>query len=269
MDSCIEIDSFNPYETRFPNRKLVTIDTLKLIKLLRQQGFNVIVLPQNDMQVQYLFKKGIVQIFADQINILVRNLPTTVIMGLIINYIQKQLDKPRKKRQDSKTINENIFITENSTNITNDLNGRKYLKGELTDIAKKKKQEIDDFGKCFNQKSPYPDMPTPILLEHKPRIVGWGRIADDEHGLKIEEGLILDKNILRKIGTGKIKGASITGIAEKSVCSICNSNYVECNHITGDIYEDKECTNTIWEATIIELSLVKEPINSKCLVNLK
>jgi hypothetical protein len=59
MHQVIEIDSFNPYENRFPNRKLVDNDTLKLIKILRQQGITVTVRPDNGQPLQYLFRKGV------------------------------------------------------------------------------------------------------------------------------------------------------------------------------------------------------------------
>ncbi len=87
--------------------------------------------------------------------------------------------------------------------------------------------------------------------------------------MEIERCKIVDKTIFRKINKGKIKGASITGIAEQSKCSICNSNYVECNHIVGEIYDGIACKNSIEKATIVELSLVKTPTNPECLVSIK
>lgn len=67
---------------------------------------------------------------------------------------------------------------------------------------------------------------------------------------------------------GKYKGGSVTGIAKKSICSICNSNFTKCNHISGQIYNEKECYNSIVEADLIEVSIVKQPINTETFVKL-
>jgi hypothetical protein len=117
-------------------------------------------------------------------------------------------------------------------------------------------------------KSPIPVLPFPILLEHKPLIIGWCRLQETGKGLEIEKGVITDKNAYRKLQQGKFKGASVTGIAKKSICSICESNYVECNHISGETYDGVSCSNRIIEADLIEVSIVKQPINVQTFVKL-
>ena len=62
---------------------------------------------------------------------------------------------------------------------------------------------------------------------------------------------------------------SVTGIATKTECSICKSDFVYCEHISGEKYDGKKCYNTIVETDYVESSIVKEPINSQCLIDYK
>ncbi|PSL42396.1 hypothetical protein CLV51_11334 [Chitinophaga niastensis] len=266
MRRYIEIDSFNPYEKYFPNRKLVDKDTLTLIKLLREDGHDVIIKPRNDIPVQYLFKKGILEFFTNPFYAYLSSIPTGIVLNLISDYLKKKLE--RKPEVTKKEIYNNIIIIDNSKNIFSNLDGKNFTKGEQIDLKKKKEKIQANFGQCLDLRSPYPNLPTPIFYEHKPRIVGWSSIIVDDMGIKIKDSQIIDKNIFRKIETGKIKGGSMTGIAEKSVCSICGSDYVNCNHIAGEKYNNNDCINHIEKATGVEFSLVKNPINPECLVSI-
>lgn len=136
------------------------------------------------------------------------------------------------------------------------------------EMEEKKKIKKKLFKKSFELKSPFDDLPTPIFLEHEPKIVGWCKLINDDYGLKCEM-IILDKLTKRRIKQNRLNGLSITGIATKTQCSICNSDYVYCNHIAKNIYDNKECYNTILETDYVETSIVKEPINSQCLINYK
>lgn len=121
---------------------------------------------------------------------------------------------------------------------------------------------------CLKVKSPFLGLPFPIFLDHQPIIIGWCRLEEADKGLEIQKGIITDKNIYKKIQQGKYKGGSVTGIAKKSTCSICNIDYADCNHISGKKYNGKSCNNYIVEADLIEVSIVKEPVNSQALIKL-
>lgn len=267
MDKRIEIDSFNPYENIFPNRKLIDKDKLKLIKVLRQNGFEVIVKPDNDTPLQYLFKKGLREILADPLFAYAINTTSAVVATIFTNYIQKLLEG--KSNQNVINIYNNVMITDNSKSKTINLNGKIISAGELKDLGQKRKALKESYAKSMSLSSPYLTLPTPVYLEHTPKLVGWAKLNLNDETLEIEDCKIVDKNVHRKIEQGKIKGASITGIAEKSNCSICNQDYVHCNHISGDTYDGIMCTNSVIKATPIELSLVKSPINPQCIVQLK
>lgn len=256
----IEIQTFNPYESIYPNRKVVTREGLILIKTLRSEGYDVVVKLNDKRPIEYLFKKGEISFLSDPIVQLIISVPSGIIIGLITNMIQKRIEKEKHST--------NVIIIDNSTNtIINSFN-KKISKGALKDTTKKKKSYANSIEECLKVKSPYPGLPFPILLDHKPIIIGWCRLADTDVALEIEKGIITDKNVYRKMQNGKYKGGSITGIAKISTCNICNSNYVDCNHIAGNTYDGKECTNSIVEADFIEVSIVKEPVNTQTFIKL-
>jgi len=258
----IIIDSFNPYESRFPNRKLITRDTLILIKYLRSVGYEVIIEPDNKQPIQYLYKNGISEFFADPVNLTLIGIPIAILTNIISNQIQKLLDK-------QETINKsniNIKIDNSTVNYN-------YL-GEIQDnsnsklITKNRKELKEGFNKCFEIKSPYDNLPVPVFKEHKPIIVGWCRLWSDDIGLR-SEMIITDKVVKKRVAQNRLKGLSVTGIATKTECSICKSDFVYCNHIPGKKYKGEECFNTIMETDYVETSIVKEPINSECLIDYK
>lgn len=267
MDRVIEIESFNPFENHFPNRKLITRDTLKLIKHLRQQGYDVVVLPKNDTPVEYLFRKGIQDIFSNPVYMFLIGLPTGIIINIISNYIQKALDGNGATGSIINVTN-NFYIESTTENKIYNLNNTIIHDSQRKDSKKKHDKIKKEFSSCLDISSPYSDLRVPIFLEHQPKIIGWCNLKVDETGIIIEDSRIVDKNVFRKIKTKKIKGASITGIAEKSTCSICKKDYVDCIHISGEDYGADHCTNTIEKATAIEISLVKNPVNTNCIVSI-
>lgn len=258
----IKIDSFNPYESRFPNRKLITRDTLILVKELRSQGYKIVIEPEDDRPIEYLYKKGLTQLFADPINVILIGIPISIVTNIISNKIQKLIDGEEKI--DKSNINIKI---DNSNNVYNYL-GEPQDKDNVKSIIKRRKEDKEGFNKRFEIKSPRGDYPIPIFLEHKPRIVGWCKLWSDEIGLK-SEGFITDKIVKRRISQNRLNGASVTGIATKAECSICSLNYVECNHIAGEKYNNNICSNFIIKTDFVETSIVKTPINSQCLLGWK
>lgn len=258
----IKIDSFNPYENRFPNRKLVTRDTLLLIKLLRSEGYEVIVEPENDQPLEYLYKKGITEFFADPVNITLIGIPIAILTNIISHELQKLFDK------DDTLDKANINITIDNSNNTYNYLGKPQEKNNTKRIKKKRKELKDGFSNCFEIKSPYYDLPTPVFLEHKPKIIGWCELWSDEEGLK-SKMIITDKVVKRRISQNRLNGLSVTGIATKTECSICKSDFVYCEHIPRKKYKGKKCFNTIIETDYVESSVVKEPINSQCLIDFK
>lgn len=264
MEKIIEIESFNPYESKFPNLKLVNKGTLELIKRLRLAGFEVKVKPDDEKPVKYLFKKGLHDFFSNPVYLFLAGIPTGIMINIVSNIISDIIKNWNTTSSDGR----NIIIVNNYLNEMVDLNKKNISKGENNDRKKKLKNEKKAFEKCFSIQSPYPHLPTPIFNQHKPEIVGWCSLDVNDKGLIMEDSVITCKQIKKKLQNGVLKGLSVTGISEVSICNICKNNYVECNHIAGQIYNKKKCGNEVHEATLIEVSLVKTPINEKCLIDL-
>jgi hypothetical protein len=264
MKKTIEIDSFNPYDSIFPNRKVVSRDILILIKTLRSDGYTVIINPNDDKPVEYIFKKGISHFLSDPLNSLIVTVFTSIAATLVSNYFQKIIDKGKE----SEKKNDNIIIVDNSANtIINSFN-KKIAKKQISEKRKERKLISDNFKRCLKTKSPIPGLPWPILLNHQPKIIGWCRLKSTNVAIEIDKGIITNKAVYRKMKEGKYKGGSITGIAKVSTCNICNSNYVNCNHIAGKKYNKEICYNKIIEADLIEVSVVKEPINTATFIKM-
>jgi len=57
---------------------------------------------------------------------------------------------------------------------------------------------------------------------------------------------------------------SYGGFVKESHCSICNSDYGDCDHIKGKLYNGKMCTRNITEVELEEVSMVENPANKHC-----
>lgn len=238
------------------------MDTLILVKYLRSEGYDVVIEPNNGKPIEYLYKKGMSELFAYFANIILVGVPMGVITNIISNKIQKLLDK--EKIFNKNNINIKIDNSINNYNCYGELQDKENCK-----VIEKNRQELKDgFEKCFEIKSPYDNLPTPIFLEHQPKIVGWGRLWIDDKGLRTEIK-IMDEVTKREISQNRLNGLSVTGIATKTECSICKSDFVSCNHIPGEIYGGEKCSNKIFKTDYVETSIVKEPINSQCLIDYK
>ena len=71
---------------------------------------------------------------------------------------------------------------------------------------------------------------------------------------------ITDEQTKLRIECDDLIGFSVGGIIQKSTCFICKKDYVACNHITGQIYDGKECVVRIDKILIADFSVVKNPV---------
>lgn len=55
-------------------------------------------------------------------------------------------------------------------------------------------------------------------------------------------------------------------VAEASECSICRSEYGECEHVKGRVYMGQICSRIYTKFTIVEFSMVDDPANKHCRV---
>lgn len=118
-------------------------------------------------------------------------------------------------------------------------------------------------------RSPSPRFrPTPLFLRHTPQIVGWGRMDFDSRAMRVRDVKVTDPGVIALLDQRVLRGLSVGGIGTELRCSICDSDYILCDHIAGHTYSGRECLNRINKAICAEISLVDEPVNASCLVDL-
>ncbi|GLU56452.1 hypothetical protein Dfri01_59130 [Dyadobacter frigoris] len=267
----ISIKSFNPYEYRFPNRKVLTLGEVHLIKELKAKGFNVDILPMDHRPVDYIFRKGessSLEFLWPFVLILWQELPKEIILSTISDWYRKTFFQSKNLKAVSESAASNIVIIENFNGSMYNLNGSAL---EPLHTAKKL-TEIQDLQESYRQsfltKSANDHLPTPIFRQHSPQIIGWAKISINEIGMHIDDSIITDKQAWNDVKSKKLKGFSVAGIATKSICNICNSSYVICEHVSGQEYYNVECYNAITAALFVECSLVEQPSYSECMVEI-
>jgi len=251
------IECYNPYESRFPDRKVISRGQLHIIKVLRMNGIDYELLPNDSRKINFLAQKEWASLLTDPIFLTLYNISLGIISGLITNMILKTFQEDKDK-----------IIFKDADGSYLNYEGKNIRSSDVVKIIEKLKNNKDDFGKSFSTPSPFPDLPHPVNLEHTPKIVGWGLVGHDEKGMIMKELRITCKQTWERIQNGEIKGFSIGGLVSESKCRICNSDYTECNHITGQLYGGKECIAELNKLDLAEVSVVKEPSNPLANINI-
>ncbi|MEO6149295.1 MAG: hypothetical protein ABIN95_04385 [Mucilaginibacter sp.] len=265
MKPIVTIETFNPYESLFPNRKLVDRDAILLIKFLRREGYDVKLMPDDGKPVEYLFKKGIREWLSDPIVAFFTGVTSTVIGTLASNFLQSLMTRTEKGTINH--ININNLVLKTPDGLTSLINGLQVNDSHVNNIRVSNKHLVESYNLAFSIPPPKNKYPIAIFLEHKPTIVGWCNVEDRPVGLWVD-GYLEDLRLRQQINSGIYKGLSITGISKKTICSICEKDYIACSHISSECYDGKICASHLLESDFVEVSIVKEPVNTTCLVNL-
>lgn len=264
----IKIQSFNPFEARYPGHKVVSYDTLLLIKRLRQQNIQIIVLPEDKRPVEYLFRKGVSDLFSSPMFWYIVSIPTNIAINLISDAIIEMFKKRKQSNICQLSNIKNIFINYNNGSQVVYLDGSQANKSEVDQAIESAKRSEADYARSLDVASPDKDFPLPIFLEHTGQIVGWGNASIDVKGIRVKSK-ITDDLALRMIVSGQLKGFSIAGISQKSICSVCKTDYILCNHIAGETYKGINCTNKLMKVLVTDISVVSEPVNKDCYFEIK
>lgn len=267
----ITFKSYNPYEFLHPNLRVVSWETLDLIKSLRLQGYEVIVDPNNGKKLNYLVQKGWYEKLSDPIFLAVVNIP----ISFLTSYLASWVYEYRKNKQalneeaNEKVIDFIIEYTEKGRKLRFNHKGEEISDEKFKHILKVISDKIESFAKSQKNYREVRFHPIPIYLEHTDRVVGWAdKYSIDETGVKLDCILIKDDETYERIEKGELKGLSVGGIVTKSTCQICKKDYVDCNHITGFSYGKKICTNGIDKILLVEMSIVKTPIQPLALIQI-
>jgi len=262
------IQAFNPHEATHLGHKVVSEETLTLIKLLREQGNRVLVEPDDGRPVEYLFRKGFTQFFSDPLVIgFGLGVASSVVATIITNGVNWIWQHRRKEHIFmSAPKYSNILLKNTADESLFSYTGEPLESAALDRLLSSAQQIKDEFRLAARSRSKYPELKVPIFLEHTAQLVGWCDLEYKEGRLFSEHVYIFDKVALLKVKRGDLRGMSIAGIAKESICSICRSSYIECNHIGGVTYGSDYCHNTIKQATLINVNLVARPINQDCYI---
>ena len=255
----ITFQSYNPYEARYPGLRVVPRETLHLLKVLRSQGFKVIVEPENGTKLYYLAEKGIREFLADPIVATVVGVSLSFIVNLISSWVY---DRLKHQPQPDDQVNLILEFDENGGKARYDHNGQPISDERFQAILSLLNERSRLYLESLKAVPPEPSRPYPIYLEHTSKIVGWAeRIFTDDEGLKVERIKITDEETWVRTVSDDLTGFSIGGIIRKSACSICKQDYVACNHLAGRRYNGKECVVRIDDILLADFSIVKEPVH--------
>lgn len=254
----IRIPSYNPYVSLYPDLKVISRETVHLIKLLRAEGYNIIVEPEKIQKLNYYVEKGLREILADPILMYVIGIPTSIITGLMSAWLYDIWRKPPEKNETQLVIE----FEENGNKVRYSQSGESVSDEKFASILKSLDERAIAYKKSRENSTPLANRLYPVYLEHSSRIIGWAEnVITKSGGLYLEGLQITDPEVQSLVENGYLTGVSVAGIVKKSTCSVCNSDYIECNHIAKKIYGGKECLVRIDDFAIAEFSLVKDPIH--------
>jgi hypothetical protein len=77
-------------------------------------------------------------------------------------------------------------------------------------------------------------------------------------------GYLQRLDIYEKLLFPQMMFSSVGGIVKKSECSICGTDYDDCDHIKGKFYMGEMCCRIISEMELEEVSMVENPANKVC-----
>lgn len=251
----IAFKSFNPYECRFPDRRVILFELLQLIKTLRAAGHGVRVLPEDGTQLNWRQENGLRQFLQDPVILLCIGLPLNVLTSLLANMAWERIG--RWKTRESAPIF--IEIPSGKEKGLYRPNGDPIERSLFTQTDERREWALS-YAKARSFHPPQKEFPEPILYEHTDRIVGWGKLSLDDVGLNVD-ARISDPEVRRQLDTGELGGFSFGALIYDSECSVCGRQYVDCNHITGKMYGAVKCIATIKGADLAEISVVAQPAN--------
>ena len=259
----VRVSSFNPYEARFPGRRVVSRDALHLIKDLRARGVSVVVEPENGTKLNWSTQKGFEEILCPMV-VQAVDVTKDVLVGVLAAWLYDRLFR-RGCAADVKDAADRppVFIQEQRGAEVSfyDLDGSRVEEGEVRAQLDAARARATEWGRSLSLKSPdLEECPAPIFLEHTSRVVGWAAPSVDDRGLRVKTR-IHDDETWDRVQKGELRGFSVGLLVHGSVCSICGSDYVECNHVSNLEYEDNRCKAHLTDLDLAEVSIVREPVN--------
>lgn len=261
----IVIQSFNPYDSRFPGRRVVSRETLHLIKRLREAGYHIVVEPDDGTKLNYLTEKGIREFLSDPVWMFLLGIPVQVLLGLISNWIYDRLHR----NPDDDEVSLVMEIDEDDRRVRYSHTGKPVSEERLREILAAMQEKSQRFASASIVTPPDATHTIPIHLEHTGKVVAWAAsLETDELGLRLDGIKVTDDQTWERIRSGELTGLSIAGLVYSSTCGTCARDYTECNHIAGTEYDGVECSVQLTGIDLAEISIVTTPAASQALLHI-
>jgi hypothetical protein len=260
-DRAVRISTFNPYECRFPGRRVLSREALHVAKVLRAQGYAVTI-GDDDTEINLLTEKGFAEIASNPLVLTLLEVPLEIIAVLIAQHF---IDR-RKAGALTSSTNVLLKMTKDGNEITYSQDGSTVAPEVVRDMLDAMRAQQEAYRRATLTPAPTQERPVPLLLEHTGQVVGWCRISVRPEGLHVDEGVIDDGETRRRVENGELRGFSIAGLARRATCSICGESYFECDHLSGYEYSGTMCRVTMNKMDLAEISIVADPINEKTLI---
>ena len=253
----IRFHSYNPYESVYPGLRVVSRETLHLIKTLRAQGYSVVVEPEDGTKLNYFVEKGLRELLSDPVYAFVIGIPTSLVLNLIANWVCHLRRSPKPDE-----VNVVLEFDEGGNKVRYSESGRPVSDERFNSMLSALEDRKHRFEESRKLTSPYPGYFIPIHLEHTGKVVGWSKgfiFNDQKKAIGVDTTKICDDETWERIERHELRGFSIAGIVSNAKCLICREEYVNCNHIAGIKYNGEKCTVRATTRPA-EISIVKDPV---------
>jgi hypothetical protein len=231
------------------------------MKEFRARGYEATVGIDDGMKLEYVKKAGLRELLSDPVYVTILGMPLSVALDIVSSYLYDLMKR--------RPTGEALELQETDIVMEFDEAGKKLRYGHRGNPISDERfasllESLDERARRYDesqQRVPAdPNRPVPIYLEHAGKIVGWGRVTVDDTGLKVEDAQFTDDETSARIESGELKGFSIGAVVRRSRCSICDKDYVSCNHVGGREYDGVQCRVHLDELDPAEISIVKDPV---------
>ncbi len=264
--SHLVIESFNPYSEQYPNRRVISRKELELLKLLRAEGLDIQVSGDPSHELNYLGRKGVHEWLSDPVIVQLVGIPLSIVCGMVSNALYNMF--ARKKPNHTDVV---LELDDNGNRARYACDGTPIEASQFNALLSAMQERRKVHSSVLQLSSPYPTRPVPLFLEHTSQVVGWGRVVanDDIRGLYVEDAVITDAEVSRRIKDGSLKGFSIGVLVREARCEICGESYFKCSHIAGQCYGGTVCLVSLTKLDLCEVSIVANPVQPAATIHWK
>jgi hypothetical protein len=252
------IEPFNPYSEEYPNRRVISRKELELFKLLRAEGLDIRVSGDPSHELNFLSRKGVHEWLSDPVIIQLVSIPLSIACGVLSNALYNMY--ARKKPDQTNVV---LELDSNGTHAHYTCDGTPLESSQFDALLSAMQKRREVHLNVTQHRSPYPTRPAALFLEHTRQVVGWGMVVadDDIRGLRVEDAVITDTEVWKRIKERSLKGFSIGLLVREALCETCGESYFRCSHIVGKCYAGISCQVRLTKCDMCEISIVANPVN--------